>query len=292
MTLPRKETTNIETMRRLSADIRIEMLKALSEIGSGHVGGSASIADVLGVLYGGVMRVDPKNPQWEDRDWLVLSKGHCGPALYAALALRGFFPMEWMKTINGPHTNLPSHADRIRTPGIDMSTGSLGQGVSAAVGIALGNRLKGKQSYVYCIVGDGEINEGQVWESAQSANHFRLDHFILFVDWNKKQLDGYIEDVCDPVSIADKFKAFGFDVQVVKGYDAQAIYEAVLKAKNVSGKPHCIILDTYKGLGVTFAEQADFNHFIDVSREDAEAAIREIEKRYADDTFPGGNFTW
>jgi transketolase len=185
-----KKAPDFEAMRRLSADIRIETVRSLAAAGFGHIGGSASIADVLAVLYGGVMRIDPENPRWDERDWLVLSKGHCGPALYAALALKGFFPMEWLKTVNQAGTRLPSHADRTKTPGIDMTAGSLGQGLSAAAGIALGNRLQGFDSYTYCIVGDGELNEGQIWEALQAANQFHLDHLIVFVDGIKSSSTG------------------------------------------------------------------------------------------------------
>ena len=172
---------NFEKLRRFSADIRIWTIRTIAHAGYGHIGGAASIADVLAVLYGDVMRIDPKNPGWEERDWFVLSKGHCAPALYATLALKGYFPMEWLKTLNQGGTNLPSHADRRKVPGVDMTTGSLGQGISAAVGIAWANRLQGRDSWSYCIVGDGECNEGQVWEACQAAGHAKLDHFILFV---------------------------------------------------------------------------------------------------------------
>ena len=280
---------NIEAVRRLSADIRIETIRALAEAGFGHIGGSASIADVLGVLYGGVMKVDPANPGWEERDWLVLSKGHCGPALYAALALKGFFPMDWLKTVNKAGTRLPSHADRRRTPGVDMTTGSLGQGISAAIGIALGNKLKNLDNYTYCIVGDGEINEGQVWEAAQTANSFKLDRFILFIDWNKKQLDGELDFVSPPLDMGAKFEAFGFQAQTVKGYDAQAIYYAILHAKACTDKPSVILLDTLKGLGVSFAEREAFNHYLVIDEEMAKEGIEEIERRYKANTYPGGD---
>ena len=283
-----QSTPDFEKMRRLSADIRIETIMMLAEAGFGHIGGSASIADVLAVLYGGAMNIDTQNPAWEQRDWLVLSKGHCGPALYAILALKGFFPKEWLKMVNKPGTRLPSHADRIRTPGVDMSTGSLGQGISAAVGIALGNKTKDIDSYTYCIVGDGELNEGQVWEAAQAANNFTLDHFIVFVDWNKKQLDGRLEEINNPMDIGKKFEAFGFAVQTVKGYDVKAIYEAVQRAKQNTSSPSVIILDTYKGLGVSFAERAEFNHYMVIDQAMAEEGVREIEKRYANGTYPGG----
>lgn len=281
-----------EKLRRYSADIRIWTIRTIAEAGFGHIGGSASIADVLAVLYGDVMRVDPENPGWEERDWLVLSKGHCAPALYAALALRGFFPMDWLKTLNRGGTNLPSHADRRRVPGVDMSTGSLGQGISAAVGICWANKLRQRDSWTFCIVGDGECNEGQVWEACAAAGHEKLDHFVLFVDWNKKQLDGRLEDICDPLCFEDKFRAFGFETETVKGFEVRDIWEAVQRAKGHAGQPHCIILDTCKGLGVDFAEQADFNHYLTFDKAQGEASIAEIERRYQAGTYPGGDFKW
>lgn len=286
------KTIDLEKMKRFSADIRIWTLRELAEAGFGHIGGSASLADVLAVLYGGVMNIDPENPKWEDRDWFVLSKGHCAPALYATLALKGFFPMDWLKTLNKGGTNLPSHADRLKVPGVDMSTGSLGQGISAAVGIAYANRQQGKDSWTYCVLGDGECNEGQVWEACQTANHLKLDHLVLFVDWNKKQLDGTVEAINEPVSFEGKFRAFGFDAVTVKGYDTAEIYAAIEKAKASPGKPHCIILDTYKGLGIDFAEPVEFNHYLTFGPEEAEESIKEIERRYAEGTYPGGDFKW
>lgn len=286
------KTIDLEKMKRFSADIRIWTLRELAEAGFGHIGGSASLADVLAVLYGGVMNIDPENPKWEDRDWFVLSKGHCAPALYATLALKGFFPMDWLKTLNKGGTNLPSHADRLKVPGVDMSTGSLGQGISAAVGIAYANRQQGKDSWTYCVLGDGECNEGQVWEACQTANHQKLDHLVLFVDWNKKQLDGTVEAINEPVSLEGKFRAFGFDAVTVKGYDTAEIYAAIEKAKANPGKPHCIILDTYKGLGIDFAEPVEFNHYLTFGPEEAEESIKEIERRYAEGTYPGGDFKW
>ena len=281
----------LESMRRLSADIRIETVKMIGEAGFGHIGGSASIADVLAVLYGEVMQINPGNPNWENRDWFVLSKGHCAPALYAALALKGYFPLDELKTLNKCGTKLPSHADR-RVPGIDMSTGSLGQGISAAVGIALANRLQGRDNYTYCIVGDGEINEGQVWEACQQASHQDLDHFFCFVDWNKKQLDGSLECINAPLDIEEKFRAFGFNTVTVKGYDTEAIYNAIQSGKKVHGKPHCIILDTIKGLGVDIAEEQEFNHYLSYGPEQAQKTVEEIERRYAEGTYPGGDFKW
>ena len=286
------EQKDFEKLRRFSADIRIQTIRMIAKVGYGHIGGSASIADVLAVLYGGIMNIDPKNPKWEQRDWLVLSKGHCAPALYATLALKGYFPMDWLNTLNQGGTNLPSHADANHVPGVDICTGSLGQGISAAAGMAWGNRYKGFDNWTYCIVGDGECDEGQVWETCSYASHQKLDHLVVFVDWNKKQLDGRITEICDPISLEDRFRAFGFDCQTVPGYDTRAIWNAVNTAKTVSGKPHCIILDTIKGLGVDFAEAADFNHYMTFDEAMAEKCEQEIERRLANGTYPGGDFKW
>ena len=284
------DTETIKRMQRLSADIRIQTIKGIASAGFGHIGGSASIADVLAVLYGAVMKIDPSNPDWEDRDWLVLSKGHAGPALYATLALKGYFPMEWLETINKPGTNLPSHCDRLKTPGIDMTTGSLGQGLSAAAGIAMGNKLKSKQNYTYCILGDGEIQEGQVWEAVQSAAHFKLNNLIVFIDSNKKQLDGRIKEICEPFDTEAKFRAFGWNAHTVKGYDVAEIYDAINLSKTSVDKPSVIVLDTIKGLGVNFAEEVDFNHYLVIDESMAERGIAEIERRYKEGCYPGGDF--
>jgi len=278
--------------KELSRDIRIGLVRAIGSAGFGHIGGSASIADVLAVLYGGVMNVRPDDPQWPDRDRFVLSKGHCAPALYSALALRGFFPMEWLSTLNQPGTRLPSHADGRLVPGVDMSTGSLGQGLSAAVGIALGNRVQGRGSWTYCVIGDGETNEGEIWEGCEVAHHLKLDHLIVFVDWNKKQLDGRLEDIVDPLDLETKFRAFGFDVQTTCGYDVEAIYHAVQRAKSVAGKPHLILLDTYKGLGINFAEAEEFNHYMAFDGALAETAVAEINRRFDEGSYPRGDFRW
>lgn len=283
---------DFRAMRTLSADIRKTTVKTIAGAGFGHIGGSVSIADVLAVLYGGMMRVNPQDPTWPERDWLVLSKGHCGPGLYAALAHAGYFPMDWLETLNKPGTRLPSHADGQKTPGVDMSTGSLGQGISSAAGIALGNRLQGRDNYTYCIVGDGELNEGEVWEACEAATHLALDHFIVFVDWNKKQLDGTLDEISNPVNIEEKFRAFGFDARTVKGYDVEAIWNGIEAAKQVSGKPHVIVLDTIKGLGINFAEEQEFNHYMTFNMEQAEKACQEIDRRLEEGSYPGGGFKW
>ena len=279
---------DFEKLKRFSADIRIWTIRTIAEAGFGHIGGSASIADVLAVLYGDVMQVRPEEPDWTGRDWLVLSKGHCAPALYAALALRGFFPMEWLKTLNKGGTRLPSHADRLRVPGVDMSTGSLGQGISNAAGICWANRLLGRDVWTYCIVGDGECEEGQVWEACIAAAAQKLDHFIVFVDWNKKQLDAATDVMLSPVNFEERFRAFGFSAETVPGYDTEAIWHAVQRAKAYPGRPHCIVLDTYKGIGVSFAENLEFNHYLTFDSEKAEEGVAEIERRYSQGCYPGG----
>lgn len=257
----------------MAKNIRVESLKALGELGFGHVGGIMSASDVLGVLYGGVMNIDPQNPDWPDRDYFVMSKGHAGPALYAALALRGFFPVETLKTINTNGTRLPSHCDRNSTPGIDMTTGSLGQGMSTAIGIAQGNRMQGKSSYTYLLLGDGECQEGQVWEGALYAPQHKLDHLIAFVDYNKQQLDGYTKDVCDLGDLCQKFRDYGWYALEVNGHNAEAIDAAVCLAKHQHEKPSMIILHTIKGKGCNFAEGVLYNHHMNFTKEQCEKAI-------------------
>jgi transketolase len=275
------EKQKLKELRILAQRIRIETLNEFKALGFGHLGGSMSIAEVLAVLYGAVMKVDPKNPAWEDRDWLVVSKGHAGPAVYAALALAGFFPMEELATLNKPGTNLPSHCDRNKTPGIDMTTGSLGQGISTAIGAALGHRLGGKSNYVYLILGDGECNEGQIWEGVQFAAHWKVDRLITFVDANKKQLDGYTKDINDLGGLADKFACFGWHSQSVDGHDVGQIVAAVDKAKQAAGRPSVIVLNTVKGKDCSFGESVFLNHHMNISPEMADEAIAHLEKLIA-----------
>ncbi len=203
-----KEESKILEIKEFAKNIRIQTLEQFVARGFGHLGGSMSIADLMAALYGSIMKVDPTNPKWEDRDWLVCSKGHAGPAVYSALALTDFFPMDWLQTLNQPHTNLPSHCDRTKTPGIDMTTGSLGQGLSVAAGAALAHKLDEKENYFYCIVGDGELQEGQNWEAMMFAAHQELDNLILFVDCNKMQLDGAVFEVNNMESLDKKFDGF------------------------------------------------------------------------------------
>ncbi|MCL2865759.1 MAG: transketolase [Lachnospiraceae bacterium] len=270
---------NKTELKIFAEQIRKATLQGLSKIGAGHVGGSMSMAELMAVLYGGVMHVDPSNPKWEARDKLVVSKGHCGPAVYGALALTGFFPMEELYTVNQPKTRLPSHCDMNKTPGVDMTTGSLAQGMSTALGLAWGDRYQKRENYVYLILGDGEIQEGQVWEAALFAYHQKLDHVIAFVDCNGKQLDGYTKDVCDLGAIDKKFDAFGWNTQVCNGNDISEILDAIDRAKAVKGVPHLIILETEKGLGCTFTEGILYNHHVVFTQKQYEEAIAEIDKR-------------
>ncbi|MDO4572757.1 MAG: transketolase [Clostridia bacterium] len=271
----------LQKLKVFAAEIRIGTLEAIGTLGFGHLGGSLSIADALAVLYGAVMRVDPDNPGWPERDKFVCSKGHAGPAVYATLGLKGYFPYEDIRTLNKPGTNFPSHCDRKKTPGIDMTTGSLGQGASLAVGLALGDRLKGRSSRCFLMLGDGEINEGQVWEAAELASSRRLNNLYVFIDNNKKQLDGYVKDILDTGDIAYKFASFGFDTQRINGNDAAAIYEAIQTAAEICDRPHAIVLDTIKGAGVAEVENTVSNHSMNITREQADgwiAALRdEIE---------------
>ncbi len=286
------ESYDLKRMSRLSADIRIATIREIASAGYGHIGGALSIADVLGGLYGGVMRIRPAEPDWDGRDFLVLSKGHCGPALYAALALAGYFPKEELETLNRGGTSLPSHCDRMKTKGIDMTTGSLGQGISAAVGIALANQMRGLDSYTYCIIGDGECQEGQVWEAAELAVQMKLERLIVFLDANKCQLDCPVEELRHGQDLAEKWRAFGWMTQEAQGYDAGSITECIDSAKSQHKAPSMILLDTIKGLGDDFAERTAFNHYMVVNHEMAEAAVDEIEKRWSEGTYPRGQVRW
>ncbi len=264
-------------LNQYAAQIRFETLKEFGSLGFGHVGGAMSITDTIAVLYGAVMNIDPSDPDWEERDWLVCSKGHAGPTIYATLALEGYFDKEMLLTLNKGGTSLPSHCDRNLTPGIDMTTGSLGQGMSTAIGVALGNRLDKRSSFVYLILGDGELNEGQVWEGALFANHFKVDNLIAFVDYNKQQLDGYTKDIMDLGDIAAKFESFGWHAQSIDGHDVAAIYEAIENAKAAKGSPSVIVLNTQKGKGCTFAEGIVNNHHMAFTQEQCDEAINEAK---------------
>ncbi|WP_343210295.1 transketolase [Anaerolentibacter hominis] len=257
--------------------IRYLTVDCIATLGQGHIGGSLSIADLLSVLYFDVMKVDPENPKMEGRDRLVCSKGHAGPAVYAALAAKGFFPLEMLHTLNKPYTNLPSHCDMNRTPGIDMTTGSLGQGVSCAIGMAKAAKLLKEDSYVYAIIGDGESDEGQVWEAAMAASQFKLDNLIIFLDHNNAQIDGTTEEVMSLGDPAARWGAFGFNTYTVDGHDVEAIDGAIAEAKAKKGAPSIIIMNTVKGKGVSFVEGTGVTcHYMTFTPEMKEQALKEL----------------
>ena len=258
-------------LQAAARDIRAATIRCIGALGVGHIGGSMSICEALSALYYGVMKTDAANPQWEERDYFVLSKGHAGPALYATLALKGFFPMDTLDTLNVPGTMLPSHCDRLKTPGVDISAGSLGQGIGVAVGLALSFKLANKPNRVYCIVGDGESNEGSVWEAAMAAANFGLDNFTVLFDDNKLQSDGFTADVMMLEPIVDKWASFNFDAQRVPGHDANAIYAALIAPSN--GKPKAIILDTVKGKGWPPFEGVLASHNSSVTPEQVQYAL-------------------
>jgi transketolase len=238
-----------------------------------------SIADLLALLYYHKMNVDPSNPRWEGRDYLVVSKGHAGPVVYATLASKGYFPLDWLKTLNQGGTKLPSHCDRILTPGIDMTAGSLGQGFSAAAGIALGLKMDGKPNQVYAVIGDGESNEGQIWEAAMFAAAKGITNLIAFTDYNKQQLDGYVKDILDLGYLAAKWKAFGWFTQEVDGHDIEALDKAIDAARNQPGekRPAMIIMHTIKGKGCNFAEGVEKNHSMVFNMDKAKEAIAALD---------------
>jgi len=266
-------------LRVVAEGIRLVTLQTFANIGFGHVGGAMSIIETLAALYGGEMHSNAGNPKQEDRDRLVMSKGHAGPALYATLCLRGYFPKDKLLELNKGGGSLPSHCDMHKTIGIDMTTGSLGQGMSTAIGLALGSRLNGLENYTFLILGDGECNEGQVWEGAMFAAHQKLDKLIAFIDWNKQQLDGFAKDIIDMGDFAEKFKAFGWHTQTVDGHDPGKIKAAIVDAKRYTDAPSAIILDTIKGYGCNFAEGIASNHHMNFTKEQMDKAIDDAAQK-------------
>lgn len=257
--------------------IRKDALTAVFSAASGHPGGSLSIADLLSVLYFEEMHIDPKNPHDPERDRLVLSKGHCAPALYGALAERGYFPAKDCATFRKTGSYLQGHPDMKNVPGIDMSTGSLGQGISAANGMALAGRIDKKNYHVYAILGDGELEEGQVWEAAMYAAHYKLDNLTAFVDFNGLQIDGDIAKVMSPLPIDKKFEAFGWNVICTDAHDPIALSDAIAEAKNTKGKPTVIIMKSIKGKGVSFMENVAAWHGSAPNEEQYKQAISELD---------------
>lgn len=257
--------------------IRRHILTMIHAAQSGHPGGSLSATEILASLYFGVMRIDPKNPQWEDRDRFVLCKGHAAPVLYATLAERGFFPVEELVTLRQINSRLQGHPDMKSTPGVDMSTGSLGQGLSVANGMAIAAKLERKDWRVYALMGDGEQQEGQVWEAAMAAAHYKLDNVTAFLDNNGLQIDGCIDQVLSPYPLVDKWTAFGWHVIVVDGHNLKVIIDAVAEAKTIVGKPTIIIAKTIKGKGVCAMENVADWHGKAPNQAELDAALLELK---------------
>ena len=270
------EQTTINELKSIAAEVRLGILEGTHAAASGHPGGSLSVADIITYLYFNEMNVDPKNPKWEDRDRLVLSKGHTAPALYAALAQKGFFDKAEIKTLRQADSFLQGHPDMKNIPGVDMSTGSLGLGFSAACGMALSAKIDNKTHRVYAIVGDGESQEGQIWEAAMFAAHYKLDNLCLVIDWNGLQIDGPVAEVMNPTPYDTKLAAFGFNVICIDGHDFEQIGAAFEQAKNTKGRPTAIIAKTVKGKGVSFMENQVGWHGSAPNDEQYEKAVAEI----------------
>lgn len=269
--------TNIE-LQIMANEVRKNIIRSVHSAKAGHPGGSLSAADIFTYLYFEEMNVDPADPKNPDRDRFVLSKGHTAPGLYAALALKGFFPQEDLTTLRKLGSYLQGHPDMIKTPGVDMSTGSLGQGVSAAVGIALSGKMDKKDYRVYTLLGDGEVQEGQVWEAAMFAGFKKLDNLVVIVDNNNLQIDGKVDEVCSPYPLEDKFAAFNFHVISVDAHDCDSLREAFKEAKETKGMPTAIIAKSTKGKGISFMENSAAWHGVAPNDQECEAAIKELER--------------
>lgn len=270
------EVNSIEELAKKAKEIRKGIIEAVYNAKSGHPGGSLSIADIMAVLYFRELNIDPKNPTWEDRDRFVLSKGHCSPALYSTLAQKGFFDIAEIKNFRNIESNLQGHPDMKKIPGVDMSTGSLGQGLSVANGMAIAGKLNNKNYRVYTILGDGEIEEGQVWEAAMASCKYKLDNLCVIIDNNNLQIDGTIEKVMSSYPINEKFKSFGFEVICIDGNNIKEILSALDKAKKVKDRPTCIIAKTIKGKGVSFMENKVEWHGKAPNEEQYKIAIEEL----------------
>lgn len=268
--------TDIEELNKIATQVRKGIIEQVYKAQSGHPGGSLSIADILTVLYFNELNVDEKNPKWEDRDRMILSKGHCSPALYSCLANRGFFDAKDLQSFRNIESNLQGHPDMNKIPGVDMTTGSLGQGLSVANGMAIAGKMDNKDYRVYCILGDGEIEEGQIWEAAMAANKYKLDNLCVIIDNNNLQIDGTIEEVMSSYPIDEKFKSFGFQIININGHDIDEIMKAFEVARNIKGKPTCIIAKTIKGKGVSFMENQVEWHGKAPNEEQFNQAINEL----------------
>lgn len=267
---------SLDELKSISTEIRKDIVKMLTESASGHPGGSLSATDIMTVLFFKEMNIDPNNEKDPNRDRFVLSKGHAAPVLYSTLARRGYFPVEELSTLRKFKSRLQGHPSIKYLPGIDMSTGSLGQGISAAVGMALAGKIDKKDYRVYTILGDGELEEGQVWEASMCAAHYKLNNLTAFIDFNGLQIDGDITKVMNPCPIDKKFEAFGWNVLVIDGHNYEEIIDAIEKAKECKDKPTAVVCKTIKGKGVSFMENQAEWHGIAPSREQCEAALKEL----------------
>lgn len=265
-----------ENLSKIAREVRRNIVKSITSAKSGHPGGSLSAADIIVTLYFDIMRIDPKNPRWEDRDRFVLSKGHAAPALYAVLAERGYFSKDILPTLRHFGSILQGHPDMKGIPGVDMTTGSLGQGFSAANGMALAGKLDHKDYRVYVMIGDGEMQEGLVWEAAMLCGHYKLDNVTVFLDYNKLQIDGTNDQVMTVEPVKDKWKAFGFNVLEINGHNFDEIKEAVKSAKECKGKPTIIIANTIKGKGVSFMENQVGWHGNAPTEEQLKVALKDL----------------
>jgi len=254
---------------RLAGEFRYVMTDMICRAGSGHLGGALSLTEIVISLYWRILRHDPAHPKWEDRDRLIMSKGHAGPVLYVALAYRGFYDKKLLATLNADDTMLPSHCDRLRTPGIDMTAGSLGQGLSCAVGFAMAGRIRGQSHDVYCVIGDGESDEGMIWEAAMFAGHRKLDNLIAICDYNKLQIDGFTDEVITLEPLADKWRAFNWEVLEMDGHDWDDIYQTINQARAVQGKPTMIIAHTVKARDCCVVENTPESHNVKVPDREA-----------------------
>ena len=269
---------DIASLKEKANTLRIEILKMLTEAGSGHTGGSLSAADIVTALYFYKMRHDPADPKWRERDRFVLSKGHAAPVLYGALALSGYFDKQLLKTLRKIGSPLQGHPCSRKLPGIEISTGSLGQGLSIADGMALGLKIDGLSSRVYCMLGDGEIQEGQVWEAAMTAAHYKLDNICAIIDNNGLQIDGHCHEVMHIEPIVKKWEAFGWHVIDINGHDMEAVVRALDEAETIKDKPSMIVARTIKGKGVSFFEGKVEYHGMAPTPEELEKALKELER--------------
>ncbi len=269
--------TDIKELEKIAKKVRQGIIEQVYYAKSGHPGGALSIADILTVLYFNEMNIKPQEPKWEDRDRLVLSKGHCTPALYSCLANKGYFNVESLKTFRKIDSNLQGHPDMNKVLGVDMTSGSLGQGLSVANGMAIAGKLDNKNYRVYCILGDGELEEGQIWEAAMAANKYKLDNLCVIVDNNNLQIDGSIEEVMSSYPIDEKFRSFGFEIIKIDGHNIEEIIKAFEVARNIKQKPTCIIAKTIKGKGVSYMENKVEWHGKAPNEEEYNQAMQELK---------------